>query len=137
MVIKCAHHVDDDSIITVDVRAINFKEARRISELVMSNSTTVELEVLFPKLTNPLCPTNHPHEALQLQEYESMKCALSGVDMFKTIIRFSDGMVAYVCLWRFHLSFEGTGGKVDPRRFAKLIASNGGFSQRRNFLGYI
>jgi hypothetical protein len=29
--------VDDDSIITVDVREHNFEEARRISELIMSN----------------------------------------------------------------------------------------------------
>ena len=29
--------MDDDSIITVDVREHNFEEARRISELIMSN----------------------------------------------------------------------------------------------------
>lgn len=55
MAIKCGRCVDDDIIITIDVREHNFEEEkRRIGELITSNFKIIGLKVLLLRLTTPL-----------------------------------------------------------------------------------
>ncbi|KAJ1257894.1 hypothetical protein BS78_10G031100 [Paspalum vaginatum] len=132
MGIKCARHIDDASVITVEVRGCNFdEEARRIEELVTSNFKIVAVDVLLPLLGSGsrLCAADDQ------QCYSLIKSRVEGVDAFEVTIGFmnAEGMLAYGRVWKFYISFRanlaGAGDNsyydVHPWRLGWLMARCG------------
>jgi hypothetical protein len=129
MGIKCARHIDDATVITVEVRGHNFnKEARLIDELVTSNFKTVGVDVqLLPLAWGIPFYAGDPQ-----QDYDLIKIRLEDIETFQVTIGFmnAEGMLAYGRLWKFYLSFKvnvagGNNAYVRPAQLAWLMASCG------------
>ncbi|XP_066374605.1 uncharacterized protein [Miscanthus floridulus] len=131
MGIKCARHIDDATVTTVEVRGHNFnKEARLIDEVVTSNFKIVGADVQLL----PLGCGIPFYAADPQQDYDLMKSSLKGINEFHVTVAFmnAEGMLAYGRVWKFHLSSRadpavagGNSAYVRPGQLAWLMASCG------------